>query len=297
MSVITRRAWDKYVNTLTKINEKAAEFVKDWVKDYGTDINGNMVENLLDIRDADGLDIIDICYAVTDKYGNASAALSAQMYDATAALEGAAVPDAVMADPATFGDVAKTVQGVLKVSKNVDELSGAVSRLVKKAGCDTTLQNAYRDRAEYAWIPNGDTCAFCLALAANGWVNIGERTAKKGFQHAEHIHSNCDCTYAVRFNEDTHVAGYNPQKYWDELTEASEKQGVFEEWLDPTDKDFKEYSTLDSIPHKNMNKDVINAMRRENYARNKEIINDQKRSAYEKRKELNSSKAEETVVD
>jgi hypothetical protein len=46
-----------------------------------------------------------------------------------------------------------------------------------------------------------------------------------------------------------------------------------------------------------MGKEVINALRRQNYARNREEILEQKASAYEKRKELNSSKAEESKVD
>ena len=31
--------------------------------------------------------------------------------------------------------------------------------------------------------------------------------------HAEHIHANCDCQYAVRFNDNTSIEGYDPDKY------------------------------------------------------------------------------------
>ena len=86
-------------------------------------------------------------------------------------------------------------------------LQSAVSRLVKPAGADTTLKNAIRDGAEFAWIPHGDTCAFCLMLASRGWQKAGKRTLKNG--HAEHIHANCDCEYAVRFNASTTVLYYN----------------------------------------------------------------------------------------
>ena len=75
----------------------------------------------------------------------------------------------------------------------------------------TTLQNALRDGAEFAWIPAGETCAFCLTLASNGWQRASKQAIKKG--HAEHIHSNCDCAYAVRFNSRTNVAGYDPDRY------------------------------------------------------------------------------------
>ena len=48
-------------------------------------------------------------------------------------------------------------------------------------------------------------------LASRGWQKAGKRTLKNG--HAEHIHANCDCEYAVRFNASTTVAGYDPAQY------------------------------------------------------------------------------------
>ena len=94
---------------------------------------------------------------------------------------------------------------------------------------------------------------------------MSKKTMKNG--HAEHIHNNCDCTYAIRFDDETNVEGYDPDEYYD--------------W----------YKSEPGKP-----KDKINAMRREMYQENKEEINAQKRSAYEKRKELNSSAAEETMI-
>ena len=48
-------------------------------------------------------------------------------------------------------------------------------------------------------------------LASNGWQKASKKALKGG--HAEHIHANCDCTYAIRFNEKTNYAGYDPDKY------------------------------------------------------------------------------------
>ena len=62
---------------------------------------------------------------------------------------------------------------------DISEKQGYVDfNKVKKAGIDTTLQNAYRDRpkkygkkrntgAQVAWVPSGDTCPFCLMLASD----------------------------------------------------------------------------------------------------------------------------------
>lgn len=250
MSYINQRAWKRYIGLLRQINDTAARNVEKWIKTYGVDENGVMLSNILDVVDADGRNFIESCYWITQEYGNASAAVSAQMYDLIAELEGAVVPAAEMADAAKYNEVAKTVQGVLKTSHNIEEMTGAVSRLVKKAGCDTTLQNAYRDRAQFAWIPSGDTCAFCMALASNGWVNVSARKIKKGYPHAEHIHSNCDCTYAIRFNSDTNIEGYDPDKYnklFDTAEEIAEEQGY-------------------DIGRWNMSKDNLNAVRRMQYA-------------------------------
>lgn len=252
---ISQRSWRRYISTLRAINDRASADIQSWIQKYGVDDTGRIVANIGDVRDEGGNSFIDYCYFVTQEYGNASAAVSAQMYDALAELEGADVPPAEMAANASYHDVAKTVNGVLKTSHNVEEMTGAVSRLVKKTGCDTTLQNAYRDRAEFAWIPAGDTCAFCMALASNGWLNVSARRIKKGYPHAEHIHSNCDCTYAIRFSKDTEVEGYEPEKY-DAVFKVAEKEAKDEGY---------------PIGRWNMSKDNLNAVRRMQYAQSKEI--------------------------
>ncbi len=73
------------------------------------------------------------------------------------------------------------------------------------------LKNAERDGAQFAWVPVGDTCAFCMTLASRGWQYMSKDAIKHG--HAEHIHTNCDSTYAIRFDEKSTVARYDPEKY------------------------------------------------------------------------------------
>ncbi|MCD7838053.1 MAG: hypothetical protein LUG65_04000, partial [Clostridiales bacterium] len=86
-----------------------------------------------------------------------------------------------------------------------------VGRLVKQVGADTTLKNAQRDGAQFAWVPHGDSCAFCLMLASRGWQYMSKKALRNS--HAEHIHANCDCQYAVRFDGKSTVEGYDPDKY------------------------------------------------------------------------------------
>ena len=228
---ITATAWAAYTQQLAKLNKKAGQLMADYIAAHGT-------------GDTDAL--IAYAHALVTKYGEGSAELACQMYDALAAAAKAGVPAAEPAQPASYGEVARMVQAT-KASQ--PQMQQGVSRLVKRAGADTTLKNALRDGAEFAWIPQGDTCAFCLTLASRGWQKASQAAIKGG--HAEHIHANCDCEYAIRFDGRSTVAGYDPDEY------------------------LHRYRAADGD---------INKLRRVNYAANKERINAQKRAAYAARK-------------
>lgn len=252
MATVSRKAWNKYIADLRKISDKAADEAEKYIKTHSI------------MSPAEMQRFIEYAYALATKYGEAAGALACEMYDALAALSGAAVPPAVPAQTATYGDIAKAVYGTYKMNPEIT--SSAIGRQVKLVGVDTMQQNALRDGAEWAWIPSGDTCAFCLTLASRGWQRASKNALRNG--HAEHVHANCDCTYAIRFSNDIDVEGYNPDEYL--------------EMYEGADGDSPEGR--------------INALRREFYAKNKETINEQKRSAYAKRKERNSSAAEEVDV-
>ena len=249
---IRRAEWLAYVNRMSAIDRRAAEIMRQYIERYG--LSGTE-------------ELIARAYAVATRYGEASAALACEMYDAVSAASAAGTAAAEPAATASMEEVARTVNGTLAKSQNTEMIAASIERLVKLAGADTILQNARRDGAQFAWVPNGDTCAFCLTLASNGWQPAKKGTDKAG--HALHIHANCDCTYAVRFNEEGGVDGYDPQRYLDMYMSAD----------------------LDGQAPTPENR--INAMRREFYARDKAEINAQKRSAYAKRRELERANSDE----
>lgn len=240
---ITATAWAAYTQQLAKLNKKAGQLMADYIAAHGT-------------RDTDAL--IAYAHALVTKYGEGSAELACQMYDALAAAAKAGVPAAEPAQPASYGEVARMVQAT-KASQ--PQMQQGVSRLVKRAGADTTLKNALRDGAEFAWIPQGDTCAFCLTLASRGWQKASQAAIKGG--HAEHIHANCDCEYAIRFDGRSTVSGYDPDKY------------------------LRQYRAAGSD---------VNALRRVNYAKNRERINAQKRAAYALRQKNRGQKVAITDI-
>lgn len=261
MARITTKAWRNYISILRRVSDRASNEMRAFITSYSSAFEAGVITKE-EYEDA----VIDYAYALATKYGEAAGAAACEMYDAIAELQGANVPPAVPAPTATMGETAKAVKGTMKTG-NPNIVSDATGRLVKMVGVDTMMQNALRDGAEWAWIPSGDTCAFCLTLASRGWQRASKNAIKNG--HAEHIHANCDCTYAVRFDKNLDVEGYDPDKY------------------------LEMYEGADG----NTPQERINALRREFYADNKEIINEQKRSAYAKRIERNSSAAEEINVD
>lgn len=227
---ISKAVWDNFTRRLSMLDDAAAQKVTKYINEH-------------DVSTDEGLArLIQYSHAVATKYGEGSAALSAQMYDAVAALQNADVPPAVPAQTATYNETARAVQGARLFSEKAEVTAGAVSRLVKTAGADTTLQNAARDGAQFAWVPSGDTCAFCITLASRGWQRMSRKAIEGG--HAEHIHNNCDCTYAIRFSDKDTVEGYDPEVY---------KQMY--------------YGAEGTSP-----KAKINYMRRQFYAKNKGIV-------------------------
>ena len=193
---IPLKTWSKYKDTLKRVDQKAADEMFNFVQSIGG------YQDHVD-------EVIEYAFALATKYGEAAAAAACEMYDAISAAEGVTVPAAEPAPTATYSETAKAVQGTLKNKQNT--VPDTVGRLVKQAGADTMLQNAERDGAQFAWIPMGDTCAFCLTLASRGWQYMSAKALKNG--HAEHIHANCDCQYCIRHDKTTSVEGYDPDKY------------------------------------------------------------------------------------
>ena len=203
---ITAKDWGRYRDTLKRISDKAAEEMQKYAQAHGFQIDEAMV---------------DYAYSLSTKYGQAAGALASQLYDEMAnywmevnsgktpyAKAGNFIKPAEIADTATREEVEAALRSA---TNEPTSIPSRVGRMVKLAGADTTVKNAIRDHAQWAWIPNGDTCPFCLILASQGWVNASKKVLKGN--HCEHIHANCDCTFAIRFDGSTNVEGYDPEKY------------------------------------------------------------------------------------
>lgn len=252
---ITKKDWQNYIARLRRVNEKAAEKVAEYMKNH-------------DYSSAEGMKaLLEYSYAVATQYGEAASELACQMYDAVAVGSNARVPSAEPASTASFGEIARAIRGKMFDTSDPAAVGSAVGKLVKMAGVDTTMQNALRDGAEWAWIPSGDTCAFCIMLASNGWQRASKDAIKNG--HAEHIHPNCDCTYQIRFDGMLSVEGYDPDALYNEYVGSGETR-----------------------------QERLNAIRRKLYAKNPEYYREQNRQSYYRRKlRLHFNRAKDVTKD
>lgn len=243
---ISKRQWDDYILTLRKCSDTAAAMMQAYWESH----------TVVSLHDWNLL--IEYAFGLSTKYGTAAAAAACELYDAIALASGAKVGAAIPALPAEYSDVAAAIREAAKSNNGV--LVGAVlDRLVKQPSLDTMAFNAVRDGAEWAWIPSGTTCAFCISLASRGWQKASKKALRGG--HAQHIHPNCNCSYSIRFDGETQVEGYDPADYLDLYQSAAGRNA----------------------------KSKLNAIRREFYAEDREEINRRKREAYRLRKERQES--------
>lgn len=237
--ILTSKDWQKYVGQMEKLQKTAGE-------------------EFLKYADSVGYDTYKMqryAFELCSKYGEASSALSAELYDELASAQGAKVKAAVTSSmyeqkgglnyvTSSLRDAARNSTDPTQTMQNI------VERIIKQKGADTIRQNAKRDGAEFAWVPSGDTCSFCITLASRGWQKASNLTLKG--DHARHIHTNCDCQFCVRFDGKSTVEGYDPDKY---LAIYNSAEG-------------------------NTSRQKINSLRRMQYQKNKDAINAAKRAQY-----------------
>ena len=243
MSSISKGEWSRYTRRLRALEDRAASETERYIERAGG------------LAAVDKNALIEHAYGLATMFGEGATALAAEMYDAVAKRQGVRRQPAEPASTATLSEVSRAISGTMKTG-NSQIVADSIGRTVRLAGMDTTMKNAMRDGAEFAWIPSGDTCAFCMMLASNGWQRASKDTLKGN--HCDHIHANCDCAFAIRFGDELDYKSYDPTPY--------------KEMYDNAEGDTWE--------------EKLNSMRRDIYEENAEGINAQKRAAYAARKNL-----------
>lgn len=144
---ISAKTWNEYITRLSRLNQKAGQLMRTYIDAHGT---------------ADTDVLVAYAYGLITKYGEGSAELACQMYEALAEAQGVHVPAAEPAETASYSEVARMVNATK--DQNPANLPNGVSRLVKRAGADTTL------KTPSAMVPNGHGCPTATpAHSASRW--------------------------------------------------------------------------------------------------------------------------------
>lgn len=197
MLKIKKKDWENYINALAGVSERAAKDMQDFVDKNGME---------------DVTTIIAKSYQCSVKYGEAAMALTCEMYDKIAVVQGAKVPPAVPARSVTMQEVKDTVNHALRTAPST--VPAVAGKLVKKSSSRTMRKNAARDGARMALVPSGDGCPFCKMLGSRGWEPARSKRSKT---FEAHLHAHCRCEYVVDFTGDMQVEGYDPDALYDEF--------------------------------------------------------------------------------
>ena len=249
---VSGRAWQQYTKRLEAQRNAAKQDAYDWVMRHADDAFGNKLGFLAATR--------KMMVTASNYHGRSTSALAAEWFDQMARAEGADAAKAIVATEAVevrakrMAIAANKSWGKIKIGDIegfASAIAAAVAADVKRQATDTMLFNAAKNGSEFAWIPEGgETCAYCIAVAAAGWTPARRATAMG--DHKDHIHDNCLCEFAIRFNDDTKYASYDSSKYKEQYDNA-------------------EGST---------SRQKINSMRRDYYAENSKEIKERQRELY-----------------
>lgn len=243
MKQIPSKAWLSYIGKLRRLNTTVANCMQAYVDQYGV---------------SDSQKLIDVAYGLVTKYGEGSAALASEMYDALAELQGAHVP---AAEPAETASTAKWHAWSTRQKPH----AAAQKRGEPPCKACRSRHDAEKRFARRRRICMGAERRHLRVLhdaGLRGWQRASKKAIKNG--HAEHIHANCDCTYAIRFDPEVNVEGYDPDAY------------------------LKAYRDAGSD---------VNELRRIHYAENRERINAQKRAAYAEQRRRKTGEQGQEIID
>jgi len=209
---VSRRAWRRYQQAHRALQDAAKRELEEYFDSLPWDVDEPRALRMLQAK----------AIELAERYGTADATLSAGFYDGVMVAQGAHVPPAPVMSPNgryVAQDVADAVRHATSAETARGMSGSALSGHVKRAGIRSMQAAAQRDRAQWAWVCIGDSCAFCRTLGSQGW-QVASRRVIAG-SHAEHIHDNCDCQFAVsRPGETLDIDGYDPDALLDEYSDA-----------------------------------------------------------------------------
>lgn len=167
--------------------------------------------------------LLETIPALVERHGDIAATAAAEWYEKVRRKDtGQARYEAVLAECFPSQAVQDSIRWKAGVLWDDPEqmarfLMNATDRWVKYSGRATIMQNVSRDRARYAIVPQGKTCAWCTMLASRGFDYRDLDTARAS------MHEHCDCQPCPQWDvKQTIIAGYDPDAMYSRYLQAWE---------------------------------------------------------------------------
>lgn len=176
--------------------------------------------------------LLEVVPALVNEYGDVAATAAAEWYEEVRASQVGgfhyARPGA-LPDPERVAGSVRWAAGELfgdNPEQTLALLSGAVQRHITYSARDTIAREASRDprRPRAARVPGGSrTCAWCLMLAARGFIYHSRASAGGA---GDEYHDECACQIVVSFDRQAaHIEGYDPDALNAMYAEARRSSG------------------------------------------------------------------------
>ncbi len=168
---------------------------------------------------------LELLLDLIEKYGEASAALAADVFTQQAADVG--VQPKLELAPGL--DRASTTEHVKALLANPDQqasVSDIVEWLVKQPYRTTIADSAIASGGGWARVPQGKTCDFCLMLASRGAIYESKETARG--RKGKRYHRKCDCVPFFARDERDYPEGYDPNQLYREYKARREADNLIQ---------------------------------------------------------------------
>lgn len=227
MALIPKRALDAYARALEKAAGAAGRQASMAVRTF---VSENPEATVAQVRDF----AIQAVTNAARKYGGATSALAAELFDEVAEAEGVSAQRAETWDGPDADAISRGVRyqaGKLAGGDRdgfLDGMSELASYHARGAANHTMAANVGRTggRLRYARVPRGaETCTFCMMLASRDFDYLTEESAG----HANH--RGCNCVIVPGIKGKTKVGGYDPsacKRLWRKFEAIDSDEGKSE---------------------------------------------------------------------
>lgn len=172
-----------------------------------------LIEDYEQVRDL----LLEVMPTLVGDTGDMAAEVAAEFYESARAAAGAAARPLNLPSRPTVEQVRASTRWSLGPlfergdwMASTARLAQVTDRLAIEMG-DTLVQtNARRSGARWAWVPNGQCCAWCTLKASRGPVYTTQSAAEAG------RHADCDCTSVPIWTPDDLPGHYDPADYYDD---------------------------------------------------------------------------------